>query len=141
MEVLDSNETKTTFRSKDEWKSHLESHFNIVLPGKEQNGVDHEYYKKVEKGLVITIPKDCYKHFKGKLAKGATKLVIHEQLMKLNKEKGTGFVENNLPTKKWLVDCLYSLDPNNHLFQATPATKAKSLLIEVPSGYLNQSIF
>jgi len=42
----------------------------------------------------------------------------------------TAFIEGNLSEKEWLIDCLYSLKPDHHVFKNLEENLPRSMPIE-----------
>lgn len=115
MEKFDLRELNAYFKSNEDLRRFLEKTKHIILPDTSLRGVTTAYLLQAARGEILTIPKEKYKHFRGELQKRATKSEVHAMILQMT-DKGTGFTEDNLPSKEWLLDCLYSLDENHPLF-------------------------
>jgi hypothetical protein len=70
-----------------------------------------------------------YRHFTRKLKKIVTKTELHTYLLELA-GKDTGFNVDALPSKAWLIDCIYSLKTDHHIFDSIK----EAILREIPKG-------
>lgn len=115
MEAFSLNYLNAIFKNPQDFGKYLEKVKNISLPDIKKDKCSTAYLLKVARGEVITIPKDTFKNYRGHIPP-LTRAELNELLMK---EGGmpTGFEDNMLPSKKWLVDCLYSLNPKHPIFQ------------------------
>lgn len=107
-------------------KKFLERSKNIVLPQVPDRGVTTEWLMKVARDEVFTISDEIYRRSPRLLQKGFNKAKIHQYLVQ---EAGmtTGFDDKSLPSKEWLLDCLYSLNPHHIVFQRPAVAKALAL--------------
>ena len=53
----------------------------------------------------------------GTLLKEASKITLLDELSAIIGKEDLGFDEKSLPDKKWLINIIYSLEPNNALFK------------------------
>ena len=119
MEQFDINYLNTLFRNNEELKSYLEHAKKIILPSAKDKGCTTNYLLKVAKDEVFTLNREQYRHYTGKLFMKAKKAELSTYLSELIGDKPTGFTDDSLPAKEWLVDCIYSLDPNHPIFGIT----------------------
>ena len=104
------------FKSNYDLKVFLEKSQKIVLPPVKQKGITTNYLLKVARDEVFTIPQDTHKHFTGTLSKSVTKLELHAHLKELIGDKVTGFADDALPSKSWLLDCIYTQNQAHPIF-------------------------
>lgn len=115
METVDIRYLNTFFKKNKDLLKFLEQTKNICLPNANDKGVTTAYLMKVVRGEVFTISKEKYKKFRGDI-QNVTKAELNNWI---TEECGmsTGFELDLLPSKKWLLNCLYSLNPEHIIFQ------------------------
>lgn len=117
MEQFDIRYLNAFFKSNEDLKVYLEKSKKIVLPSVRDKGVTTNYLLKVANDEVLAIPAEKYKHFTGNLSKSLTKAELHTYLLELTGDISTGFSDDALPKKSWLIDCIYSIKPTHTIFE------------------------
>lgn len=102
----------------------LEQRLEIVLPSYKSRCMERDYLSKVAKGKVFTIKKDHYHPFP--LRKENIKTDIGTLVTAVQNEippdKELGITPEKPPDRLWLLNVLYSLNPNHEIFAAVQAT-------------------
>jgi len=117
MEIYNAQYLNAYFKSNEDLKDYLEREMKIVLPSLPQRGVTTNWLLKVAREEVFVLPEGKYQHFRGRLHKKATKQEIHQFILDELKTIGTGFDDECLPEKSWLLDLLYSINSKHPLFE------------------------
>lgn len=99
------------------------------LPKFTSKCITEEYLLSVARKQVFTIEKDKVKI--GEIQKHCSISDLIELLQK-NVNIKLGFTEDNFPDKIWLINCLFSLAPNDDIFKL-PLSSVKR---EFPEEYL-----
>ena len=90
------------------------------LPNEKSKCISGEYLWKVMNGHVFALKRSEMKE--GFATKRLVKEELLELLEKVLQENGklpTGLKNNQLPNKEWLINCIFTIDPNNSLFKVT----------------------
>lgn len=115
MESFNIHYLNTFFKSNKDFARYLEKVKNICLPGTRDKGITTAYLLRVARNEVFTVSKDAYKSFQGEI-RPVTKTELNTWLSEAS-GLPTGFEDDALPSKKWLLDSLYSINPKHPIFQ------------------------
>ena len=99
----------------------LQSFYDILseikgfyLPKFDSKCITEEYLLSVAKKQVFTISKDKIKFGSLKTKKFRTDLM---EILQGLTQLPLGFTEEHYPNKRWLINCIYSLNPLHKIFQ------------------------
>lgn len=115
---------KTFSRINKDLKEHVEKAQQIVLPPISRNmRFSKKWLIKAANNEVFIISQDKFRHYEPVLMKTVTKQELNNYIIQ-ESGKPTGFAENALPDKNYLIDCLYSIKPDHELFRTIDETLA-----------------
>lgn len=113
MQNFDLNYLKYLIPNKQAFYDILTESKGFYLPDFDSKAITEEYLVLVAKKEAFTIEREKIKI--GILRKKAPKTELIVNLQNQT-NKPLGFSEDNPPNKSWLINCLYSLNPNHALF-------------------------
>lgn len=124
----DSTDFQRIFKNNRELKEFLEEAKKIVLPDK-MAGITTSWLMRVSRDEVFTISREKYRHYKFPLRHCHSKMDLVKYI---SEEAGItlGFEGSKLPSKEWLIDCLYSIQPDHVCFRGPEKQKT----IDLPAG-------
>lgn len=127
MEHGDLKAMKAYLKDSKKFKEYLEKTKKIVLPpiSKRSNAIA-KYLQQVARDEVLTVPQEKFRHYTGPLKRLVNKQKLNHYLIEAS-GMPTGFAENELPEKEYLVDCLYSIKPDHDLFKTIDDSLAQLL--------------
>lgn len=100
------------------------------LPKFNRNSITFHYLWSVFMGECFRIKRSEVK--KGILFKKVSKKYLFEQITLI--VENFGFSNEKIPDKEWLIDILFTLEPNNEIFTKTKATE-EDPKVQVPLKY------
>ena len=128
MESHNIHYLNTFFRNNKDFGRYLERVKNIYLPKLIDGVATTSYLMKAARGEVFTLSRDKLRNFNGEI-QPITRFELNELLFQ---ESGmpTGFENHSLPNKKWLLDCLYSINPDHDIFRRGVQPEATVEMVE-----------
>ena len=127
MEIINTKNSRKSFKDKEELRLYLEKTKNIVIPIHKSYGFPPRYLERIARDEILTIEKDKYRRFTGELAHEVTRTELHCYLQKLAGDKSTGFTDERPPSKKWSIDFIYSVKPDHFIFDTVRQRLKKGL--------------
>lgn len=118
MKYVNIKGCKRSFKSNGALKEYLEKEKKIVLPPITcSRDVTTDWLYLVARNEVFTISQEKFQHYTGSLKRLVNKQQLNSYLIQ---ESGmpTGFSDNKLPSKEYLIDCLYSIKADHELFRS-----------------------